>query len=89
MSEAWVLLGTAALALPCRCRKPEIRHDRGVRFEPAGIRRDKQDNDQKQLRGFCMMVFEIIAAFVITLSLGSMMNADTRDNRVRVTRERV
>ena len=36
-----------------------------------------------------MMVFEIIAAFVITLSLGSMMNADTRDNRVRVTRERV
>jgi hypothetical protein len=33
-----------------------------------------------------MVVFEMIAAVVITLSLGAMINADTRDNRVRVTR---
>jgi hypothetical protein len=33
-----------------------------------------------------MMVFEIAAAFLITLSLGAMINEDTRDRRIRVTR---
>jgi hypothetical protein len=33
-----------------------------------------------------MVVLEIIAAVVITLSLAAMVNADTRDTRVRVTR---
>lgn len=33
-----------------------------------------------------MMVFEMIGAVMITLSLGVMISNDTRDNRVRVTR---
>jgi hypothetical protein len=33
-----------------------------------------------------MVVLELIAAVVITLSLATMLEADTRDNRVRVTR---
>jgi|MTBAKSStandDraft_1061840.scaffolds.fasta_scaffold596928_1 hypothetical protein len=33
-----------------------------------------------------MLVLEVIAAMVITASLLSMVEADTRDNRVRVTR---
>jgi hypothetical protein len=34
-----------------------------------------------------MIVLELIAAAVITMSLASMLEADTRDTRVRVTRD--
>jgi hypothetical protein len=34
-----------------------------------------------------MVVFEIVGALMIMLSLGAMVNTDTRDNRVRVTRQ--
>jgi hypothetical protein len=34
-----------------------------------------------------MIAIELIAAAVITLSLGAMLHADTRDMRIRVRRE--
>jgi len=35
-----------------------------------------------------MLIVEIVAAIVITASLMAMVETDTRDNRVRVTRAR-
>jgi len=34
-----------------------------------------------------MTAIELIAAVIITLSLGVMINADTRDSRIRVRRD--